>query len=577
MPIQFTTTGLGTEGTVTRAANNINNTNFPAETPITVSVDGTNYSYKTDATSVSNPMVCQDATAPYFSVDGTSVNIIAYYPAFVQYATTAQAFVVQQDQSAEAGYKNSDLMVGLPKVDFEDTEGNSLIEGTGMARKVKRTSIAIPLEFEHKLVKITMNVTINGAVVKKITMKNIMRSIDFNPADGTLSNVAAVATTGLDNVIMYDNSTGTSTAFTCAAIIPEQDPTATTEFIDVVIQDSPTDKTLTYKLQEDGDFESGMQYIYNLTVNNDEILCTTTITDWDTAVDGANYTHGDGLALKKSIKLNPLWYVAEGNMTNTQNAATLTMGTGNTGYYYTWADAMSTFAASPTSYSAYTNANKTISGQPGTWHLPVQAELLCIVPADNESVWGFDTGVGTYKHSSLTQMFGYNSDTKAGFSEDAYWKRINDNELHAIRFLGTDYCSAWKYELLGGWSSSDYGYLRISATLIDKIENNADAAKAWYDSHKWSDADMSSKPAIVFANDELWCAQQRVFYARGSNLSSSSSTYTNYQGIYGYIWTATEATENAWRLHFELEHKLTGMYYGIYKTTALSVRLFRDN
>ena len=561
MPIKFTEAGLGTAGTVTRAANNINNINFPAETPITVSVDGTNYSYKTDATSVSNPMVCQNAAAPYFSVDGTSVNIIAYYPAFMQYATTAQTFVVQRDQSTDAGYKNSDLMVGLPKADFEDGGGNSLIEGTGMARKVKRTSIAIPLEFVHKMVKITMNVTINGAVVKNITMKNIMRSIDFNPSDGTLSNVAAVATTGLDNVIIYDNSTGTSADFTCAAIIPEQNPVATTEFIDVVIQDSPSDKTLTYKLQEDGDFESGKQYVYNLTVNNDEILCTTSITDWDTAVDGANYTHGDGLALTKDIKMNPLWYVAEYYMTGSNTMAS----TANAGYFYAWSAAMSNFAAQTTTYTDYRTAGKTITGQEGTWHLPVRAEFWSIIPGDDRTntILGFDSETNDKLYSLSGVIFGYNSDTKAGITDISYWRNISATKCRAIRFLGTEYCSAWEYEVSGS-------VLTITASLIGVVEGSKSSANAAYDAIDWNN----------LASDDF--SIQRTFYFRGYKDVGSSSTADKYIGSCLAIWSATYSKyETGWAGN----GSYIIYYYSGYldvdsggrQTAGSCIRLFRDN
>lgn len=558
VPIKLTAASLGTD---TRAVDGINDTNFPFETPITVAVDGTNYGYKTDATSISDPMVCQETVSPYFPVNGNSVHVVAYHPASVQYATTNQTFTVAADQSTAAGYKASDLMVGLPQATFQDGSGNSLIEGSGMTCKVKRTSIPIPLEFEHKLSKIKVNVTINGAIVKSVTMKNIKRSADFNPSTAVLSNVTAVATTGLDNVIMYSDFTGTSTDFTTAAIIPEQNPADGTEFIDVVIQDSPSDKTLTYKLQEDGDFKSGKQYIYNLTVNNDEILCTTTITDWDTAVDGANYTHGDGLALTKDIKMNPLWYVAEYYMTGSNTMAS----TANAGYFYAWSAAMSNFAAQTTTYTDYRTAGKTITGQEGTWHLPVRAEFWSIIPGDDRTntILGFDSETNDKLYSLSGVIFGYNSDTKAGITDISYWRNISATKCRAIRFLGTEYCSAWEYEVSGS-------VLTITASLIGLVEGSKSSANAAYDAIDWNN----------LASDDF--SIQRTFYARGYKDVGSSSTADKYIGSSLAIWSATYSKyETGWAGNGSYI-----LYYysgnldvdsGGRQTAGFCIRLFRDN
>lgn len=555
MPIKLTAASLGTD---TRAADGINNTNFPFETPITVAVDGTNYGYKTDATSVSDPMVCQETASPYFPVNGSSVHIVAYHPASMQYATADQTFTVAADQSTAAGYIASDLMVGLPQMSFENGSGNSLIEGSGMTRKVKRTSIPIPLEFEHKLSKIKVNVTINGAVVKSVTMKNIMRSVDFNPSTAALSNVTPVATTGLDNVIMFSDFTGTSTNFVTAAIIPEQDPTTGTEFIDVVIQDSPSDKTLTYKLQEDGDFESGKQYVYNLTVSNDEILCTTSITNWDdVALTPAQ--QGDGLAFIPNYMKLPLWYMADYNMAS----ATSMASTDNAGYFFSWSDAMSNFAASTTSYSTYTCAGKKINGD--SYHLPVRAEWWGISPghnSDNSSLWTYDNGSGTYKSNYITPVWGYNSTTKAGVAESSYWKRISSTEVHAIRFLGTEFCSAWKYIKTGN-------SMIICATLIDKVENSSSAASTWY---------ANNFSSVTFGDNESIGAVQRTIYARGDR-SGSGDAATNWANRYGYYWSATEVnSSDAYGLHINPYDAGGGTFVRDYtKSMGGSVRLFRDN
>ena len=557
LPIELTAAGLGT---VTRAGNNLNTpTNFfdgTTDINFTVAVDGTNYTYKTN-----NVNVNMTSSSPaYFPVNGNSVSIMAYYPANkMQYAASAQTFTVEADQSTDAKYKDSDLMYGLPVANGTYTWGTW--NGLDASGKVKPTTSAIPMEFVHKMSKITVNVTINGAVVKTITMKNIKRSIDFDPADGTLSNLAAAGSGTSDEVIMYSNSTGTSTDFVTAAIIPAQNPTDGTEFIDVVIQDSPSDKTLTYKLQEDGNFESGKQYVYNLTVSNDEILCTTSVTNWDTAVDGANYTHGDGLALTKDIKMNPLWYVAEYYMTGSNTMAS----TANAGYFYAWSAAMSNFAAQTTTYTDYRTAGKTITGQEGTWHLPVRAEFWSIIPGDDRTntILGFDSETNDKLYSLSGVIFGYNSDTKAGITDISYWRNISATKCRAIRFLGTEYCSAWEYEVSGS-------VLTITASLIGVVEGSKSSANAAYDAIDWNN----------LASDDF--SIQRTFYIRGYKDVGSSFTADKYIGSCLAIWSATYSKyETGWAGN----GSYIIYYYSGYldvdsggrQTAGFCIRLFRDN
>lgn len=564
LPIELTAAGLGT---VTRAGNNLNTpTNFfdgTTDINFTVAVDGTNYTYKTN-----NVNVNMTSSSPaYFPVNGNSVSIMAYYPANkMQYAASAQTFTVEADQSTDAKYKDSDLMYGLPVANGTYTWGTW--NGLDASGKVKPTTSAIPMEFVHKMSKITVNVTINGAVVKTITMKNIKRSIDFDPADGTLSNLAAAGSGTSDEVIMYSNSTGTSTDFVTAAIIPEQDPTTGTEFIDVVIQDSPSDKTLTYKLQEDGNFESGKQYVYNLTVSNDEILCTTSITNWDD-VTLTPAQQGDGLAVLKNIKLNPLWYVAEKNLASSTSFAS---DISSPGYFFTWQQAMTNFAASTTSYTEYANVGKLIDGE--RWHLPVAAEWMSIFPVGATNVITLDSdngGGGFYRTGG--GVWGFNETTKAGVSDPSYWVTVSSTEAHAIRFLGTDYCSAWKYELLGGFSSSNYGYLKVSSTLIDKVEDSKASAAEWY---------TNNFNSVLWDNDYDNGAVQRVFYACGRNSGGNAGAANAEQGEAGRYWSTTvnsSYSASAISVYFliisgqgTLVLNQNGAQYN-----GFPVRLFRDN
>ena len=262
------------------------------------------------------------------------------------------------------------------------------------------------------------------------------------------------------------------------------------------------------------------------------------------------------------VMMNPLYYVAQYNMTSASAMAS----TDNAGYFCNWSTAMSNFAASSTSYSSYSNASKSISGQSGTWHLPVQAEWWSIVPGANTNIWGYVSSSSTtaYRSAYITPKWGYNSTTKAGVSESSWFKYISATELHAIRFLGTDYCSAWKWV----WSGST---LTISATLIGSVANSESAASAWYSSN-WS--------SVTWGNNDSKGAVQRSFYARGyassSHLSSgTASSASNNAGSNGYYWSATELNSSyAWYLFFGSGCACVS---NLNKSGGFSVRLFLDN
>ena len=283
-----------------------------------------------------------------------------------------------------------------------------------------------------------------------------------------------------------------------------------------------------------------------------------------TAYTGTDKTTGVTVSGFREYKMNPLWFVATKNMISSTAAAT----SDNQGSHFKWATAMSYFAAQTTSYSTYKNANKTIGSL--KYHLPVKGEAQSIMPAPiaEPGIWGFDNGSGTYKSSTGTSIFGYNSTTKAGISEASYWKKISNTEFHAIRFLGTYYCSAWKYELLGGFTESNYGYLRISSTLIGKVENSKAAAEAWYNA-RWSN--------VYWGSNDSKFAAQRVFYGRGyGNSPDEAESATSMVGQKGYFWTATEYSSNqAWNMNF-----YTGAVYidwTDHKGGTFNVRLFKDN
>lgn len=288
----------------------------------------------------------------------------------------------------------------------------------------------------------------------------------------------------------------------------------------------------------------------------------------------ANLTKGFPVRLfrdnpERDVWKNPLWYVAEYNMTNAQNAATLTMAsTDNAGYYYTWADAVSTFSASTASYNGYKKGNKTISGISGkTWHLPTKGEYWSIVPFGyNPFPDGiYDENMNFYNlyPNSYRCYWGCDYDTKTtGVLDHNFFHKVSGSEIQGIRFLGTPYCSAWKYVFTGTT-------LIVSATMIDTVNDDALSARLWYE---------QNFPSVYFGNDASKGAVQRRFYARGANISGSNASANDGNvGVTARYWAATETNSTTGtRLSFS-----NGILYvdssGGDKVIGFPVRLFLDN
>ena len=351
----------------------------------------------------------------------------------------------------------------------------------------------------------------------------------------------------------------------------------------LTLSNSTTSGSVTVTRNGDGAVTATSSDTFVATVSvSGNVVTITTINDGSATItikvnQGTNYTAYTGTDKTVSVtssgfrevKMNPLWYVATYNMASSTAMAT----TDDAGYHFDWSHAMSYFAAQNTSYSNYRNANKTFGGV--KYHLPVKGECFSIMPATTEAsdLFRMSSTSGTYKSSNQTVIFGYNDATKAGISEAAYWKKASATEVHAIRFLGTYYCSAWKYELLGSFTSSSKGYLRVSATLIGKVGNSEAAAKAWYDAN-WN--------SVTWGNDDSKFAQQRKFYGRGYKAGTQDASGDNVVGEKGYFWAATQSetqSDRAWNMNFYSQSGNRSIYVDFTdgKDHGFNVRLFKDN
>ena len=243
--------------------------------------------------------------------DGATLDFYAYAPYNSGYSyNAANGFSVQTDQSTEARYLASDLV---------------LARATG---KTYNAQTPVALSFNHMLSKVNItikedansNVDLANAVV---SITNTLPTTTFNPSTGELGVASGDVTEITAATIAADLEEGVanSTATACAVVVP-QELAENTAFIKIVTSEADGNKTLIGKLSSATTLESGNSY--NMTISVGEITEPVTIVDielgsatlvqWtDNTIGLTAYGVGDYVLKDGTI-------VKNGNLTNAQKS-----------------------------------------------------------------------------------------------------------------------------------------------------------------------------------------------------------------------------------------------------------------
>ena len=300
-----------------------------------------------------------------------------------------------------------------------------------------------------------------------------------------------------------------------------------------------------------------------------------------------------------TLKLNPiemqqnaLWWVAEYNLSTIKGAKD---GANNvaSASSTTFMTTHSIYAQGSNSTYAntfnFTDAGLTATGGTGVmdgYHLPTFDEQISIVPMNNPSTGSDGTnifGIGNTDpaspYSFVEQPCNIGGNTvNAGTGTSYMYKVSTGNEVYAVRFIGTDYASAWHYK----WDSSPCNGLLIESYLVDV----ADAAAAQTllltlatsftalesGTYNGSSTKANLRPTDTDATDEGYC--QRFLPACGY-CNGATGTATNFQGSLGFYWSAT-AKDSSYGWHWDFGSGNLSEYTRS-RTYGLSVRLFRDH
>lgn len=500
-----------------------------------------------------------DTTPFYFPVGVNTINIHAIHPSY----TSDAGFTVETDQTTEANYAKSDLCYSKPR-DYTRSGTTAYLDANG--RRV--------LQFKHLLSKIIVNLTVDATAATSA------------PSYISLHAKTTTAMTfPVDNANGYTGCTASDASYPGVikmkqeAIIPPQDIAAGASFISMNV---PGIGSMIYPMPTATSFESGKKYTYNLKVTDVGITATTNVTDW-----GEKVANQQVMGKLWDIKKNPLWYMAETNL-NQDGVSFSTVNSTSQGYCWRYNSSTGYFQTSlgitynTTGYNGWYAMGKSIDGE--SYHMPTQLEWASIIPAIySNNIFGSYPTAGTVV-TEIPCVFSYNNDTRYGAGNTSnpatptgtafksYWSSYtaSSNVRYAIRFLGTDFCSVWKYQFVDKGSTS--ARLIISSKLINTIsaENN--------------DALVSMMSTITdasynWSNDYSQGAVQRVFYACGYHLNKEGAAPGSYEGntVRGTYACCTPYTSPYVYFFNFYDNCLWIQNTAERNYQAFPVRLFRDN
>ena len=493
------------------------------------------------------------ASQPYFKLSETSTGVRAYYPSSVTEATTS--FTVEANQSSDDAYRASDLMFASANI-----------------TKVFPASTGA-LTFAHKMAKIKVTTTTRVSSIKTIKLKGILPTVPFNAPDGTLGTASGSAT----DITMYSHS-GQTADINCVALIPPQSKAADATLIEVTSA-LHSSTPLTYKLPNAITFQSGLQYIFNVDLHEEQLVVTYTVSPWSSTTTNSAEVNVNRPTL-------PIEYIAPYNI-----------GTGNTFAANNYASSSWHFYWGTNISTPSDNIKAFINGTAVTgYHLPSKAEWCSVIApyytgSTDTSMGGTQDYHIYYRqgspHTGLTETVAWgvtNNNTSSTWSDDNY-----DYAVEGL-FYNDYYCPNTTY-----YQDKKIGYgLRFKPT---ELENGEYTCGYRYE-YKSSDEDVGGGASLTVkvkyvgpdqsvsistvSNESWWTSPEftvvlpacghkgdtKKDYAPGTGSTTNPND--------GYYWSATikDATSQVFYVTFN-----SGRVYGNNANApgySRAVRLFED-
>jgi len=243
---------------------------LPDGTKVQLKINGKQYNYQYNA--AQNELICLNDTLPYYPLDGSSVSVQAFHPVDKNNALRWNScnWYLRANCITNEDYINSDHMFGKPLAGWQ---------GLDSSGKVKPTTDKIPLQFDHVMAKILVNVSVTDtktSKIKRVFLTNIKDWLCYDFINCRLDSVKNVAKYGYQN--LFQDDSGVRSSITCCGLIPPQTIGADKDFIVAELSDGGK---LYYKLSQATTFVSGRVYTYDIgtavTGTNDMITLSDTL------------------------------------------------------------------------------------------------------------------------------------------------------------------------------------------------------------------------------------------------------------------------------------------------------------
>lgn len=275
---------------LTRASSGIQSTQLADNEQVNVyisEVGGSEYSPKVYTVNDGGNLSPLDNIYPYFPAGDKQLKIYALYPTTL--TKDARRFTVRDDQDRQAQYKASDFMYGQ----LEDASGN--------VRSVAKTTDRQTLVFHHMLSKITVTLksgegspNVAGAAVQ---LCGVFREIGFIVNSETLAGHLSAGSQDEENrgyvtVTSATTANSAGVASSVSAVIPPQTIRDGHYFLKIRLKgsgDSSVGDVVYYTPGQPFDLESGKEYKFNVTINQNGLKVDYTVAPWlSTQDDGGN-------------------------------------------------------------------------------------------------------------------------------------------------------------------------------------------------------------------------------------------------------------------------------------------------
>lgn len=388
-------------------------------------------------------------------------------------------------------------MLGAEPVKVTTQKGNPAHAGKILLRRLAcRFDVFNKLPDELVLTKVTLQNQITGSYM--ITQRDIPTGADGSAKTYDANGSWFTSTLVSGGIYSYENPNTGATKLLLQGTFNGQD----------------WEKTIELKTEDGSELATMRNHIYRiiLTKGNgtlpggtdpsdaDKVNYHIEVIDWN---EDADMDYNDNDVMDAELRTNPLSYVAETNVNADGNGFVSDPLANDLSGFWDWTSALSLFSD--------------VEWEGKQYHLPTMEEWKAIIPATAGNV-RFDEELNN-KLTETVCLSGERMDCVQEFKGTT-----RDNVCYALRFKGTEYQSAWKYE----WVSQDENnfMMRItSRNVMDGVTIDQIATEAFWKPDKLRDV------VRIFPNSG--CMEER----RGELELSR-------RGIYGYFWTASRGENN---------------------------------